>query len=109
MIFAAAFGWIVVLTSIVPLTREQAGSELLGTGRWQDFRASCLFTGFFAKGLKPYARKGFRVKMTKDDVLAFRVGQQVHLLRTRKNATIAKREEILDADGTQVVGVRLVF
>jgi hypothetical protein len=28
MIFAAAFGWIVVLTSIVPLTRKEAGSEL---------------------------------------------------------------------------------
>jgi hypothetical protein len=49
------------------------------------------------------------MRMTKDDVLAFREGQRVHLLRSHKNATIAERKEILDADGTQVVGVRLVF
>ena len=28
MIFVAAFGWMVVLTSIMPLTRKEAGSEL---------------------------------------------------------------------------------
>jgi hypothetical protein len=33
----------------------------------------------------------------------------VHLLRSRKNATIVERKEILDGGGTQVVGVLLVF
>jgi hypothetical protein len=49
------------------------------------------------------------MKMTKDDVLNFREGQRVHILRSHKNATIVEREEILDSDGKQVVGVRLVF
>jgi hypothetical protein len=63
----------------------------------------------FAQALKPCTRKELGMRMTKDDVLAFREGQRVHLLRSHKNATIAERKEILDADGTQVVGVLLVF
>jgi hypothetical protein len=63
----------------------------------------------FAQALKPFTRKELGMRMTKDDVLAFREGQRVHLLRSHKNATIAERKEILDADGTRVVGVDWFF
>jgi hypothetical protein len=49
------------------------------------------------------------MRMTKNDVMAFREGQQVYVLRNHKNATILERKEILDADGEQVIGIILVF
>jgi hypothetical protein len=48
------------------------------------------------------------MRMTKEDVLAFKVGDQVHLLSGHGNATIVDRQEIQD-EGGNVVGIELAF
>jgi hypothetical protein len=46
--------------------------------------------------------------MTREDVLAFRVGDQVHVLTGHRNATIVDHREIQDKDGN-IVGIELAF
>jgi hypothetical protein len=48
------------------------------------------------------------MRMTKEDVLAFRVGDRVHILKDHKNATIVGREEIHDEE-RKLVGIELSF
>ena len=48
------------------------------------------------------------VRMTKEDVLAFKVGDEVHLLKEHRNATVVDRQEMRDKDGN-ITGIELAF